>query len=326
MNVWGHYSFHVRGPRLDFEDISQALNLQPTKIVPMPRVYSEDLGQLIPGHQVPSGVLPAGMRLTEGWLYSRSYDKTVIDVSTVFVALLTDLRPRAQAIRGLRGRSDVTDVYVLASFQSDYAQMRFELPREIIQGLHELGTQLGIGIVSDGDPPDGAQALDSVTGADGVLSWDLTGSFILGVRGYDVNWGGMLDWDGITALVGLSPTQTLKCGEDSYGHVRPNGWFHERPFALRAINGEWDTDRMVDVLMGLLRDLGPRVSSIRALNRRPDVTSFTIECHLRSAAREIHFDLPLAAIERLDALDVGLTFEVLSGGLEWNEDNGDTTE
>lgn len=198
--------------------------------------------------------------------------------------------------------------------------MWFELPREVIRGLRELGTDLDIHIVSWTDEPHDLPTELSVPESDDLKGlppdmedvWDMTGSFTLSVRGVGVDFGRSFDASSITDAVGLSPTMVRS---DSYH----GEWFHRRSFALNDREGRWDSDKIVDALMRLLKDLGPNAASVRALNRRPDVTSFTIECRLRSVAAEMGYTLPIEAIDRLCELGVGITFHVHSGGMVWGD-------
>lgn len=232
------------------------------------------------------------------------------------VELLNDLRPQADSIRALQKRPDVTTVHVSAFFQSDSAQMWFELPREVIRGLRELGTDLDIHIISWTDEPYdiptelSAPEFGNLQGLppDREAAWDMTGSFTLSVRGVGVDFGRPFDATSITDAVGLSPTMVRS---DSYH----GEWLHRRSFAVNDLGGRWDSDIIADALMRLLKDLGPNAASIRALNRRPDVTSFTIECRLRSVAAQMGYTLPIEAIDRLCELGVGITFHVHSGGM-----------
>lgn len=127
-------SFIIKNIKLDFDEISDRLKLQPTKIVR----NGESLSKVVEESQ------------NDIWIYEVK-SKENSNTNAIFEKLLNDISPSIDNIKLLSG---LHSIYLRLYVQSDYAQIRMDISKNVIQKLSDLNIRLEISVLSWGGVDD----------------------------------------------------------------------------------------------------------------------------------------------------------------------------
>jgi hypothetical protein len=130
----GQCSLLIYGDYIDFQEIENALNLQPT--------HTAEKGEPILGGKL-------GYCETNCWFYDIDF-KDHDDLSNSLKFLLSQIRPQKEKLKRLVKEVAETDIYIKIAVQSDYAQMGFEIKPELQKLIAEMEFPLWFSIVSFG--------------------------------------------------------------------------------------------------------------------------------------------------------------------------------
>lgn len=135
---------------------------------------------------------------------------------------------------------------------------------------------------------------------------NVTGSFSFGVRGTG------LDFNAISAELGISPTKTVKKGDmvsKALNKCAPcDSWIYE---VMMQEDDEYDFDGLVHLLQELL----PNADFVKELQMADNEVD--VSCFVRSDHAQIGFELSTEGIDLLKRLGLCLRFHILSfGGVE----------
>lgn len=131
--VSGYFDFVIRGVNLNPDEITEKMNLQPTRV--------NRIGE----------VIFKNVKMKDSlWSYQVTFNN-YDELNQSLEKLLSDIIPCKDAIHDLK---KLHDVYIFFSFGSNLGQLGFELESHIIKGLAELGIRFEVHILSYGEVED----------------------------------------------------------------------------------------------------------------------------------------------------------------------------